>query len=150
MAADACGTSGQTNVNGRQSLWLLLLTTSLCLSQQGLGQQSNTRTVTGVVSNGVTSEPIQRALVQWLGPGGQLSAFTGADGRFSIENVPPNGVLAAQKPGYVQSIPVAAGNGEAQLRLMPNGKITGHVQDSDGEPIHGLQVQLLTQLVMQG
>jgi hypothetical protein len=131
-------------------LWLLLLTTSLCLSQQGLGQQSNTRTVTGVVSNGVTSEPIQRALVQWLGPGGQLSAFTGADGRFSIENVPPNGVLAAQKPGYVQSIPVAAGNGEAQLRLMPNGKITGHVRDSDGEPIHGLQVQLLTQLVMQG
>jgi hypothetical protein len=128
-----------------QSLWLLLLAASLCL-----GQPSNTRTVTGVVTNGATSEPIQRALVQWVGQSGQLSAFTGADGRFSIENVPPNGVLSAQKPGFVSANQIPAGNGDVQVRLMPNGKITGHALDPDGEPIEHLQIQLLASQIVQG
>jgi hypothetical protein len=92
-------------------------------------------------------------MVQCYCPGAALSAFTGADGRFSLDNVPAAQgqiLLTAQKPGYSNALPVAIGTGEVRLRLMPNGKISGHVLDADGEPIRGLQLQLLFSQFVQG
>jgi Carboxypeptidase regulatory-like domain len=129
-----------------RAFWVLLLAAGL-----GLAQQTGTRTVTGIITNSVTGEPIGRALVQVPRPGSPLSAFTGADGRFSLEGVPAQGpaFLSVQKPGFsgAQS-PVVAG--EMRVNLVPDGKISGHVLDPDGDPIERLPVQLLTGQIVQG
>ena len=125
---------------------LLLFATLL-----GLAQQSGTRTVTGIVTNSVTGEPIGRALVQLPRAETPLNAFTGQDGRFSIEGVPVQGTvfLSVQKPGFSGSqSPVVAG--EMRVNLMPDGKISGHVLDPDGDPVEQLPVELLASQIQQG
>jgi hypothetical protein len=129
-----------------RAFWVLLFSAAL-----GLAQQTATRTITGIVVNSVTGEPISRALVQLPRPGSAFSAFTGADGRFSIEGVPVQGTpfLSVQKPGFsgAQSPAVA---GEIRVNLVPDGKIGGHVLDPDGDPIDHLPVELLTSQIQQG
>ena len=60
-------------------------------------QASNPNSLSGVVVNSITGQPISRALVQI----GEHAALTGHDGRFEFENVTEGtGAPTASKPGY--------------------------------------------------
>ncbi len=151
------------------SAFLLLLSGScLCFSAgqtiQGnlapLPNQSTPqarRTLTGTVVNSVTGEPIGRALVQIAGPR-QSFAFTGPDGRFQIENFPEGDVyISAQKPGFFDRSQTGqgpfilkSGTNEALVKLNPQAGIQGRIIDNDGEPIEGIQVQLMMQQIANG
>lgn len=125
--------------------------------------QAPTRfTVSGVVLNSATDEPIRRALVAV----GATLVFTGADGRFRTENVPAGQLqIVAQKPGYFDcatqacgpygsparaTVNVQAGLPDVSLKLVPESKIEGRILDEDGEPISGIPVQLLSERIFDG
>ena len=106
-------------------------------------------TVRGTVVNGVTGEPISRALVQI---GGQYAALTDHEGHFEFENVALAGVPAwAMKPGFFPESrfqrfvpnPVAqSGDEPITLKLQPESIISGTVIGQDGAPLEGIHVQL--------
>ncbi len=131
-----------------RALWLFCFTSGLLCP----GQTAATRTITGVVTDGLTSEPIRRDLVQAFGPGSPMSAFTGADGRFSLEGLPPQSYiqLSVQKPGYSSTQFNATAAGETHISLMPEAKMTGHILDADGQPLEGVTVQVLFSAMNNG
>lgn len=139
---------------------LVLLLISCCsgqvasISGQAASDPSKAHTVTGSVVNSVTGEPIRRALVQV----GASFAFTGPDGHFQMDGVPDGQAYAtAQKPGFFnlegaqQSMAtVGSSTNEVLVKLMPEAKLQGRIVDEDGEPIEGLQVQLMGEQIVGG
>lgn len=127
--------------------------------------QGPKHTVTGMVSNAITGEPIRKALVQLNGQT-QATVLTGTDGRFRFEDVPEGQVyLFAQKPGYFDlaslnasegmidhtsvALRVDSGKNDFALKLYPSARIAGRVTDGNGEPVEsGLQV--LREQIQQG
>src|SRR5215472_15306131 len=59
-------------------------------------------TVSGIVVNSVTGDPVRRALVQITNlAGGPSSSFTDSEGKFQFTHVPGADVeLVARKPGF--------------------------------------------------
>jgi Carboxypeptidase regulatory-like domain len=126
------------------------------------GQAPTRYTVSGVVVNSATEEPIRRALVAV----GATLVFTGADGRFRAENVPGGQLqIGAQKPGYFECatqacdpfhtlarvmVNVQAGMPDVSLKLIPESKIEGRIVDGDGEPISGVAIQALSERIFEG
>jgi len=123
------------------------------------------RTVTGTVTNAVSGEPVRRALVRLIAPGRNMSALTGADGRFEIEDVPEGTVnLVAQKPGFFDSgsmnagqwrqpdvgFKITANNDDFRLKLFPAAKIIGRITDQDGEGIEEVSVEILSEQINNG
>lgn len=134
------------------SLGLLLLVS--LVSAQTQDQQKYK--VAGTVVNGVTGEPLRSAIVQLNGPD-HRSVMTGNDGRFEMDNVTGGqAFLAAQRPGFSpdekqqQYISVGPELDSVVLKLNPLARISGQVLDSDGEPIDGMPVQCLRELIDQG
>jgi Carboxypeptidase regulatory-like domain len=132
--------------------------------QNGSGERAKTFTLGGTVTNASTGEPIRRALVHVNGQV-QLAAFTGPDGRFQLSGVPQGqAFITAEKPGFFDeqslhpgsyapqnaAVNVGPGTNEFHLQLTPEAKIRGRVLDPDGEPIEGLQVQLVTREISEG
>jgi hypothetical protein len=93
--------------------------------------------------NGITGEPIRRALVSG---GGHEPVFTGPDGRFLLENVPKGGWgLSAKRPGFLPfwsdytegksemrnllGVTVTLDKNDFELKLYPTPRISGHVTD---------------------
>jgi hypothetical protein len=117
--------------------------------------------VTGSVANAITGEPIRCALVRLQGPE-QHSGFTGADGRFEIQNVLEGRYMpTAQRPGFFdeqtrsgfmpgQGLTVTASSAPLLLKLFPECAIQGRVTDQEGEPIENLPIQLLQQQLVNG
>jgi hypothetical protein len=103
----------------------------------------------GVVLNASTGQPVGRALVQVQGQ----SLLTGYDGKFEFTGL--NGAtaeVAVRKPGFYEgpslSAPatkaVAVGTtDEVQVKLYPEALITGTVSAANGDPLSGVQVQVL-------
>ena len=142
---------------------------SQTLGSQALGSQAAanqgggaTHTVTGTVLNSVTNEPIQRALVRIDGPVHSV-AFTGADGRFSAAQVPEGSIfITAQRPGFGNAMAggwqgqaqaqftVTSGSNDFNVMLTPDCRLAGVVVDSDGEPVEGVNVQVMVQMIWRG
>ena len=115
--------------------------------------------VTGTVVNALTGEPIPKALV--TGPG--VHALTSADGKFEASDV-PEGLTGytAQRPGFfnenasasfghaLKPSRIDANNTTVQIKLLPAASIHGRVLDNNGDPIEGIQVQLLTRMNANG
>lgn len=137
----------------------------LCLAQgpQQL-EPGKTYTLSGTVTNAATGEPIRRAVVHVNGPV-QLSSFTGPDGRFQFTGIPQGQVfVTAERPGFFDEqslhpggytslnfgISVGPGTNELHLQLTPEATIRGRVLDPDGEPVEGLQLQLIAQEIQEG
>ena len=93
------------------------------------------------------------------------SVLTGADGRFEFDNVPEGRVFfMLQKPGYsdprfpmfgerplnANVLSVTSATNDFPLKMLPNGRITGNITDSDGQPIEDVSVQVLAVQIMQG
>ncbi len=127
-------------------------------------EHGKTYTLSGTVTNAITGEPIRRALVHVNGPV-QLSSFTGPDGRFQFTGVPQGQVfITAERPGFFDEqslhpggytslnfgISVGPGTSELHLQLTPEATIRGRVLDPDGEPVEGLQLQLIAQEIQDG
>ncbi len=121
--------------------------------------------VSGTVFNSVTNEPISRALVRINSGQDQRVAFTGGDGRFQIAEVTEGMAwISAQRPGYFDPCTqsnsphcvsrsghkVGPGTNDFRLALTPGSKISGTVLDTDGEPVEGLQVELIGEQIVNG
>ncbi len=126
--------------------------------------------VEGTVLNAITGEPVGKAQVTLVQPGpgrqGPLEAASAPDGTFAITGVPAGQYrLAAEKVGFVRGAygsrgisrtgaPVAVAAGQRvtglQVRLTPQGVMTGRVLDEDGDPVLYAQVQALRYSYVQG
>ena len=121
--------------------------------------------ISGTVFNSVTNEPLPRALVRINSGQDQRVAFTGGDGRFQIADISEGMTwISAQRPGYfdpcsLSNSPdcanrsghkVGPGTNDFRVALTPGAKISGTVLDSDGEPVEGLQVQLMGEQIANG
>lgn len=109
-----------------------------------------------------TGEPVRKATVR-LSVGGQPNTIyvetSGPDGRFLFENVVPGRYTAsAQRPGYsLAGSPPAAfmlAGGETkrdlEIQMTPMAVVSGTVTDLDGDPVAGVQVQIMRRAWTQG
>jgi uncharacterized protein (DUF2141 family) len=112
--------------------------------------------VEGRVVNSLNSEPVPKTTVilraQDEERGQSYADETGADGRFSINEVAPGEyAVLAERDGFVEtgasgapppSITVEKGQQAKAItiRLMPLGAITGRVLDTEGDPVRGAKV----------
>jgi hypothetical protein len=148
-------------------LKLILAAVSLCcvskLSGAQLIQRSDSGTqefsITGVVINSDTAEPVRGALVQVEG----FATLTDERGRFNFDHVPNmTARISAEKPGYFgeqqiagnlhpnRMIDIAAGLQPITIKLIPEGVITGQVKSEDGEPLENIPVALTGSLIQNG
>jgi hypothetical protein len=124
-------------------------------------------TLSGVVVNSVTSEPVRRALVEVVaGPltgGSQLSVLTDSEGRFEFPALPASEVVVmVHKPGYFNDlelhpeqfqpkiVPLGADTRSLVLKLLPESMIFGHVATLKGEPIEDSPVRILQVQIADG
>jgi len=132
----------------RRAAWLPVLAAHSCFA-------AATFTVSGVVVNSLTNEPIPHALVQSTGAE-QKVVFSGQDGRFQMDGVPQGTVyLIPQKPGFVDTgkrtpVKVGADTSLVTIKLAPESSIAGRIVDRDGEGIEGLQIECITQRIVNG
>src|SRR5678815_4278509 len=145
-------------------------------SQPGNTQPAQPRdrcSVEGQVMNSLTGEPVRKAHISLQGMGSPNSrgaspstyaAVTDAGGRFTIQDIEPgvyfmgaerNGFIDAQSGRWGQARPVMTLNpgqrtGDIVFRLVPHGVITGRVLDEDGEPVQGVQVNVLRYRFFRG
>ena len=116
--------------------------------------------LTGTVVNSVTGEPITRAVVRTNGPSPQQQVFTDGAGHFEINDVPEGQtMITAQRPGFLgietsghrpQMVTVGPATPTVQIKLIPEGGIKGKVTDNEGQPIEGIQVQVLSSQISNG
>ncbi|SPF34854.1 conserved exported hypothetical protein [Candidatus Sulfopaludibacter sp. SbA4] len=120
--------------------------------------------VSGVVTNSVTGEPLLRAHVTLRGgfnPSNQTpqtyGAMTGAEGKFSITALRPGSYsVSAERIGFEMAafpdggtttqVTVKSGDtkDDLKLKLVPDGAIAGRVVDADGEPMEAVSVTVDT------
>ena len=95
-----------------------------------------------------------------------LSANSSDSGEFRFNDVQPGRyTLSVEKPGFVRSAygattrnlggtPIVVNEGQAirdlNIRLTPQGVITGTVTDRDGDPVQGAQVILMQRVFLRG
>ena len=128
--------------------------------------------VSGRVSNAATGEPLRKAQVVLhpLNAGRPnllpYGAITDTSGAFSLSDVDPgqyaltaehtgfvNGSYGAQQPGH-GGTPLTLTPGQvlkdADIRLTPQGIVSGRIVDEDGDPVANAMVQLLRYSYVQG
>jgi hypothetical protein len=130
---------------------VLVTATTICSSQVNAGPQrpSTPQTVSGLVVNSITGEPIARARIQ---VGAQQTALTDHDGHFEFDNVSDEPAYAfASKPGYFTEDKAVPAQGQSiTLRLIPEAIVFGTITDPNGQPIQDLHVQLTMLRVENG
>jgi len=112
-------------------------------------------TLRGTVTDSVSGQPVNRALVHLTAPASR-AALTDSEGRFQFEGLPAGLVsLEADKPGYLGrdlagnrmrpsiSVRLASDSPPATLKLTPESIIYGQVSDERGEPLEGFAVNIL-------
>jgi hypothetical protein len=135
----------------------LALLAAACLAQ-------DLASVKGIVSNAVTGEPLRKAYVR-LHPatGSARPATTDEQGQFLFENLKP-GIykLDAEHVGFLDSqladaagtsveLRLAAGEAaDVNVRMTPQGAISGRVVDADGDPWVHASVALYRSVFKQG
>lgn len=157
-------------------LFLFALATSsvatVQVSGQYYSQNGNTQrqrpaqtgdiTLTGVVVNSATGEPIPRALIQMMGMASRV-ALTDSEGKFEFDNLPETqAMLTAHKPGYFSEMElrqgaarlkptaITANMGSVTVKLTPAGVVSGRVTTADGEPVESAGVMLKFRSIQNG
>jgi hypothetical protein len=116
--------------------------------------------VSGMVINAVTGEPVRKALVQ-LYSMQQRTAFSDGDGRFQFDGILAGRVsLSAQKPGFFGDheirgqgqlvIEVDPKSDSVVLKLTPEAVIEGKVTDATGTPLENVPLSLMSLNVREG
>jgi uncharacterized protein (DUF2141 family) len=114
--------------------------------------------IEGHVFNSLTSAPVRKATVTLTTPQIRLVAETDADARFQFTGLPPGTYkISASHSGFLNRParrPVRLGQDDhitdAEIRLPPQGVITGRVLDEDGDPVGGARVMLIKQVYRDG
>ena len=111
-------------------------------------QQPPTASIEGTIFDDISNEPVRKAQVTLVSPSVQTSAITDALGRFAFRNLADGSyVLRAAREGFdemrgiefedslrpINLTPDQHVTG-ADLRLVPNGAISGHLADEDRIP----------------
>jgi protocatechuate 3,4-dioxygenase beta subunit len=118
----------------------------------------------GRVVNAISGEPVKKAQINVNILGGRsnaagFGAVTDASGRFVIETLDPGRYnLSAERNGFVQQqygargpdrpgSPLLLNPGQHArdlvFRLLPQGVISGHILDEDGEPVQYAQIRVM-------
>ncbi|MGA8598756.1 MAG: carboxypeptidase regulatory-like domain-containing protein [Bryobacteraceae bacterium] len=154
---------------GRRALsrgFLLVALAAISLARQNASNPSQTNStgqysLSGIVVNGATGEPIPRALVH-LNAQSQQMTMSGPDGRFEFDNLAAGAAMVfGQKPGFYNQqemgltsapIPVLQIGRDTDIKvsLYPMGAIAGRVTDMNGDPIEGIDVKAIYQHVVDG
>jgi len=108
--------------------------------------------VSGRVVHGMTGDPVRKATVTLTLQRTTLRGTTGADGAFVIAQVPAGEYrLVAVRTGFLRgtypyAVKVDAGQTMTglEVRLTPQGVVTGKVVDEDGEPVEGATVAVIS------
>ncbi|MGH9593740.1 MAG: carboxypeptidase regulatory-like domain-containing protein [Bryobacteraceae bacterium] len=136
----------------------MLLALALGLSFAAAQQPAQQTRVSGSVI-ALNGEPVRRATMRLQGqPPINLTVATDDEGRFVFENVTPGRyTLSAEKAGFITQRYGARSNTTAgtpllltagqelkdlSVQLSPQGIISGHVSDADGDPAPNSLVQL--------
>jgi hypothetical protein len=146
---------------------LCVLATSLSFAKtdESDGNSGGGYSVSGVVVNAVTGDPVRHAIVQITNlSGGAVSTMTDAEGRFQFTHVPPAEiVLVARKPGYFSDqelhperpmpetfFRVDGNTNSTVVKLFPEGILSGRVTTVQGEPIEDVPVRVYQQRIQDG
>jgi Carboxypeptidase regulatory-like domain len=124
-----------------------------------------THTLSGMVVNSVTGEPVRRAMVQ-AGPtnsGSAISVLTDGEGHFEFAALPESDIsVLVHKPGYFSGSELDPSNFEPDvvhltddtstvtLKLLPESVVTGHVATLKGEPIEDSPMRIFREAVSDG
>ncbi len=131
------------------------------ISSQPSQGSDTTFSVSGMVVNAVTGQPIPRALVMLQGSL-QRTSFSDGEGNFEFDELPGNGRFAvnARKPGYYTDPQYSGSNavlsdigpatGSVVVKLTPQSAIYGRVTDASGQPIEHVPVHLSTRELRDG
>ena len=128
---------------------------------------TTTYSLTGIVLNSVTGEPVRRALVQVAGPplttANPLALLTDSEGRFEFPDLPESDItVAARKPGFFSDqelhpenyqppiVHLGANTSSTVLKLLPESSISGHVASVSGEPLEDTPVRVFFQRTVDG
>jgi hypothetical protein len=122
--------------------------------------RSEKYSVSGMVINAVSGEPIRKALVQ-LYSMQQRTTFSDGDGRFQFDGILAGRVsLSAQKPGFFGEheirrqgqlvIEVGPKSDSVVLKLTPEAVIEGKVTDAIGIPLEHVPLSLMSLNVREG
>ncbi len=114
--------------------------------------------IEGHVLNLLTSAPVRKAKVMLTTPQIVLIADTDAEGTFQFTGLPPGTYrLSARHSGFVDRAsrrPISLGPNDlvanAEIRLRPQGVITGHILDEDGEPVSDAYVSGFKEVYRDG
>ncbi|HUI81607.1 MAG TPA: carboxypeptidase-like regulatory domain-containing protein, partial [Bryobacteraceae bacterium] len=120
-------------------------------------QLPKTGSITGVVVDDKSSDPIPKAIViirvREQEPG--IGTTAGADGKFTLRDVDPGTyTITVERDGYVsargqtQTVQVQAGQTTSDIKwkLLRTGAISGRVLDPDGDPVFGVSIMLSSTL----
>ncbi len=119
-----------------------------------------TGSIDGHVFDSVTGAPVRKASVSLVASQLQvrLTADTDAQGRFEFTALPPGTYkLTAKHAGFLDHAarrPIVLGEDghvtDAEIRLPPQGVISGHVLDEDGDPVDAARVTVFRQAYHDG
>jgi len=126
----------------------------------------STLSLSGVVVNSATGEPVRRAMVQAAstsGSGTTVSILTDSEGRFELAGLPESDInVLAHKPGFFSELELHPSEYQPQivhlkadtpplaLKLLPEAVVLGHVATLKGEPIEDTPVRVLRELTANG
>jgi hypothetical protein len=148
------------HAHARELLLLVSWFLPLLMGAASKGQasaDSAPQDVSGTVLDGVSNQPISRALVRL----GSRATFTDAEGHFSFAAADPSALnISAVKPGYTfaqnyndpneLTLRAEALAAPIQLRLYPEAIVKGTVLDADGHPIPDVSIEGRRSLVDEG
>ena len=125
------------------------------VSHQGArAQETPAATVSGVVKNRLTGQPIARALVD----GGTDAMLTDSEGRFELQLPTGSRQLQVRRPGYINREQNSGGHrlnveGDMSglvLYLTPTASLTGHVSTPDGTDPSGMGFMAYRRRMLNG